>query len=588
MTLGSPRLERSLRRKIRRRLRENPAQWREYRRRTPRWWRRHFSAGLPWYFFILIIPGLFLLFSRTGDDRTRAVDGILLAIAFTTTVASLSGASRLSEALTTSFERIVLQHLPVSDRDYFGYQWRGFGRSCVAGLLALAGAGAAIAWKESFGLSRGFLAIALMILHWVSAVSLVVWLATASGRRVGSWAALGCVGGTIAGVIWFYSLTALPGGGAGPAILLFPMGWVPFAVRHAVVGGNALAFLAAAPPLVLALSLPWHVRRLKSEVVSGDIPGLPTGLAEPFLEKALSLHLAEERAIDPDPVDSPQLQARKQEELKRSLPEMAEEMIRDRGFLEPLDWNRRGVLERIVARWLTEKERTAAEFLAGSEPDWTQTLKLGSVPALGGTALGLLLPSPSALWFVFPIGLSALITWIIPALGTAGWPGLKPVLSGAMLLPADACFPLGYKKVTRTMIKANIVRCLAAGLILLPCIVAGSWKLGLPPETAAAFSTVGLLMGVAAIPVLAAVQVVNAPLRGWFAIGGAVALIGTAFVIFFASLFLILESTGAERGIGLAIVAAFTFLISWLGWRLLGLYYHRGRVDLMSSPIPGS
>lgn len=436
MTLRARAFERALAGRVREELRVSPNLWEEHRRQRRRWRDR----TLPGWASNLWAAGLlsYLLWSGLRESPGLELGLAVLAI---WSLASVSGhGGRLVETLFHPAEVRVLYLLPLSDRQVFAVQGRKyFWRSLVFALWHLP-AGLVLC---GLGGTGGLTALALALVAVVHgllvpamAVHFAAWWPGGWHRHLGKfiWLAPLLLFG------WRHVEEHLP------AILrscywLAPFGWLNFAFYEGLMRGDGWALTLLLPVAFALWTVPVSWARLR----------IAYRLDEPQAEEERT---AEAAAAASGSADALRPGAGPTEVLDH---------VRSGAFLRGMEWGRLGFMERVVGRWLTPRERVVAEFMLGGEPNWGTQWRRAAV--MTGFALGvILLLGGYGSWIVF-LAAYVVVAFATPLLGGA-WAGFNACPTGAVFAPMYAIFPLGYREIARVLMKANLLRCVAAAPLL--------------------------------------------------------------------------------------------------------------------------
>ncbi|HYG33831.1 MAG TPA: hypothetical protein VEC99_03550, partial [Clostridia bacterium] len=143
--------------------------------------------------------------------------------------------------------------------------------------------------------------------------------------------------------------------------------------------------------------------------------------------------------------------------------------IRRREFLQEAIWRRAGWLEGFTARWLTMRERTAAEFLFAGTPGWTRGFKR----VLVGSVLC------AIVWYLVPAVFQTVGSFV-PFLFFAfaarrnpdlAWPGARTRTVSGSSIAMHTVYPIGFWRLTLINLKIRLAH---LGLLLAALGVAGA------------------------------------------------------------------------------------------------------------------
>jgi len=410
VTLYSRAFERATRRLVKSELAGSKPLRRQYRRH--RWSRWNQRGDLVWPILLGgCAPALILM-------KLTKVSGWELLSVGLTGIVLLLGAS-LRSRLEDAHQHWPVIFLPMPVSDYIRFLLRQFARQMAFWWLTL------ISLHVYLGATHLTCNEALLgalgqgcVLTLGSVVS--AGTLTTGRLRLAGWLAL------LAAIVLFTYETNVRRLSLEWLLTVTPAGWVILLLRQQWLPLIGLAALAA--------TVPWAVRRLRA--LSETEP-------ESLAEWRLSTTALEEDEIEPSkPLVAPS-------ELRD-----VEARMERREFLEPSPPGG-DVLERMVARFLNEREKFVAEFLLGGTTGWwTRHWRRAAIITLVSAVPAVLLPWDRAWWL-------ALVGAVV-AMFHAG-----PVLGGYWpLLRWHGWVPVGYWEMLRVLVKTNTVR-VAAWLPLL-------------------------------------------------------------------------------------------------------------------------
>jgi hypothetical protein len=144
---------------------------------------------------------------------------------------------------------------------------------------------------------------------------------------------------------------------------------------------------------------------------------------------------------------------------QRAGPTEIEDRIAARHFLEGVNWNLRGALEKLVARFLSPRERVVTEFLVAQDPGWTRSLKWSFWVWLVVTLVVLSFGNTGMIVFfgAYLLGMATL-----PPLFGGEWRGMRQSSTGGIFIPGYSLYPITFNEIARILFKVNVVRILAA------------------------------------------------------------------------------------------------------------------------------
>lgn len=246
-----------------------------------------------------------------------------------------------------------------------------------------------------------------------------------------------------------------------------------------------------------------------------------------------------------------------------------------------IPWN--GWIERLVARYLTHRERSIVEMLTCESRFhplfWTRAWTRSAVVLCVSLVAIFVLPiSQGWMWIVF---------WLIAGCAIAG----APVFGGTWLrLPLEAndassacrILPISYRETSRVILKVNGLRCLAWLPLAALGGACGAWKYGMSPYWGA---MVGIKLTYAVI-VLQTIPIVLRFDQGtrhpWklARVVSTIVIFLTTLAAMIAGLFLLFASSVWLTVAGVAVLA----VSSYLGWWAFERWYEHGPVDVLPKP----
>lgn len=414
--------------------------WKEFR--SARKARRR-SVQLPsWIYRLIFYTVPFALW-------TRGALSCLIAFLLLWTLGSVClRAHQLLASLYDSPDLHVLNHLPIADEAIFRVQaGQALRRSLwsVADFVVLYG----ILVSHS---GPGFAALVLQgfgfgLAHAGFVIAAGVCLAALRIRS--GWLLL-------AALLFFASAVGLlfAGGQSGTVTNLVsraadwlpPLNWTLYALgvspAESYVG---LLWVCLELGLLLA-ALPFAWRRLRRNYVLNE-----------------EVFAAARRLIPtPDPIGAPELA----EQLSQS-PQEVRSAIQKAEFREGLDWSALGWIERLIASWLSPRERLAAEFLTAGSPGWTKGLRATVVLAVIAAAGWRLFFASAAL----PPFLAILAICFFVVVASGQWPGFSCPQGVGLQSPFYAVYPFSIRDMLRVLLKVNLVRFLLCAPVLFGAVL---------------------------------------------------------------------------------------------------------------------
>jgi hypothetical protein len=252
--------------------------------------------------------------------------------------------------------------------------------------------------------------------------------------------------------------------------------------------------------------------------------------------------------------------------------------------LKGADWTRLGWIERIVAASLTDRQKVVAEFMLVDDlGTWSKKWRTAAIVTGAGVALTLATPSLPSWLFFLPMVVAGFVS--APILG-GSWPGFKGPFASGFVLPAYACFPIGYGEISRVMLKTNLIRASTWAPLAIIYAAGLARRLGYSFEYGSGIGLDVVLILMALQPVIVAGHFSSGSndtrqinwqtiLFFGFALVLLIIMLVATFMMFIVPTFLVQA---------VAIAAVFTMsLAGWAGYKLL---LERGRIDLLSRPRP--
>ena len=550
MKLISRPFEKSARRLARQRLRGSAGEWREYRR-IHRWWDINASPAATAGFLRLLLGAAGISSLHSTESETVC---FVLASLYATLIAFWR-AGRLHEQLYHSVDLQVLGHLPLSDRNFLEIQWKRFQRLSLWSLFDFAVFFGLMGWRLRFDFSAWLLAVITIVIISFMIVALGMLLIARFAHWNHSLIAMGI--GLVLGALWYAGVryeSQVP-----EAVWLFlialPPGWILGAFWGAMVKGCWLAWLGSIPAIILVMTLPVSLRRLREQYVIEEIP-LPFWNQEKEPAVGTDQPPIADRSGGVDPV-----------------------LLRNEMRNSP-DWRREGFISGLIAKCLGKRQKNVAELMAGGGPAWTAGWKLALNLTLVG---GLILAVFPAKWATVAacVYCALLIMATMPFLG-GRWPGFDLGWGWNIGMPVYALLPVRYSEISRTILKANALH----GLMGFPLIMTGGfiigWKLGIDLGAAALMACKVFILLLLVQPAMMAMQFsqgTNDTRRLRIAFWLAPIGIGFAIAFLMGGVALLFAPHG-PAGVG-AIVCC---LASFGFWKIYGWFYDRGRFDLLADP----
>jgi len=267
----------------------------------------------------------------------------------------------------------------------------------------------------------------------------------------------------------------------------------------------------------------------------------------------------------------------------RPGPTEIEDRVLGRNFLDGLNWEISGTLEKFIARCLSARERIVTEFLVAGNPGWTHGLKVSFWIWVATSTVVLTLGQFGGTIIFFAAYILA--TTSLPLFG-GQWRGMRQSVSGGMFLPAFSVFPISFNSIALICLKVNLVRIVAASPLVISFALLAAYKLGESPASGAMVAGKLLLILLSVQPLFVIFPISNTTNdtssgRTWlkllFLIPVLLGLFGAAFVVFVSS----------HPGIVLLSYAVL-LLVSVIFFVLYRRSYRHGNFDLLTERSPRS
>lgn len=540
------------------RLRATKPLWKDYKRMRRSAW-RHRLQKLSAVFLFYPAAAIFLSVQRRGWELP------LVLLTLYSTATSLTRATSLSKSLYRSGDLAFFMHVPVSDREFFDFEWKKFLRSAM---LFTFYAFLALGYVSVIAISgplRWPAALAATLLQTLVVVTLVVLIEllfpSAPQARFGIVFYLLTFTSFFLPTLWIAALKSL--------LVPLPTAWVPYMFEQGLLQHDAKSLYLLFPVVALVASLPLGLKRFRD---SYPRAGIVYPLAATFVpEEVYSETSVDWAAVGSAPVSKPS------PELSNLAPVV----------LPKLNWQNYGWIERVVGRWISPSQHATADFLVGGILGaWTGRWKL-ALKIAGGGILALLVLRELPIWLaVLAGGVASLLA--LPIVG-GDWQGMQMrSAAGIHVIPMYALFPLSYRDVSRVIAKVNLIRFAAWAPFFLIYASALGWRLG--------SATAGATLGLQIFIIVLSLQPLM--IAGRFSYGTtdtkrlnthSVAAIAVMVVLALAYLgcctilFVAVGWGHDEAGSDLVAVGAVVglFLCSGAAWSLYRLLFERGRIDLI-------
>ncbi|HZC24856.1 MAG TPA: hypothetical protein VE866_16070 [Candidatus Binatia bacterium] len=531
--------------------------WKDYRQHKARWWRRNRNVQIS-FFSVYLLAAVFAAVVRSGAPLA-----VLTAVALYASGTALVRCKSFYARATAGYDRAVLIALPVSDTDYVRHESRTFFRSWLGAFVI-------------FGLAYGVYAavygdfwrdlapvLAASILQTLVSLS----LGTAVVAIRPKWAGTSVI-------VPFYGLMVLSSVIRLPevasrflwsAVLVTPAGWAAHGFAGLVGSANGSERSWLVPAFLASAMLPLTWRALRSKLLSAiDSPDY--AFDKVFVP-------ASEDAGDEGNTSAAQ-----------PINEWELVSVEDRGHRDSksIVGTRLGWIERLVARFLRDREKVVAEFmLANDVRTRSKNWRSASIISLAGIALTLAMPSvPSWLLFL-PMIVAGFMS--APILG-GSWVGFKGPFTSGFWLPAYSVFPLSYTEISRVMLKTNYVRIFTWAPLAIAYSLALSHRLGYSFAHGARIGADVICIVLALQPVIIAGRFSagtnDTRQINWQTVSFLVLALALLVTILAAVFTTFIAATVLVQGCAVVVL----FVTGFVGWIAYKLLFERGRIDTLSRP----
>jgi hypothetical protein len=347
--------------------------------------------------------------------------------------------------------------------------------------------------------------------------------------------------------------------------LITPAGWAAHGFAAMVGSADSAESFWFIPAFILSAALPLALRRLRFRLAS-ELAS-PDSAFDAVFVPASSDDQEQPPMAEPSGTGQP---------WPAHIP-----LVRE---LKGADWTRLGWIERIVAASLTARQKVVAEFMLVDDLGaWSKKWRTAAIVTGAGVALTLATPSLPSWLFFLPMVVAGFVS--APILG-GSWPGFKSPFASGFVLPAYACFPIGYGEISRVMLKTNLIRASTWAPLAIIYAAGLARRFGYSFEYGSGIGLDVVLILMALQPVIVAGHFSSGSndtrqinwqtiLFFGFALVLLIIMLVATFMIFIVPTFLVQA---------VAIAAVFTMsLAGWAGYKLL---LERGRIDLLSRPRP--
>lgn len=448
-----------------------------------------------------------------------------------------------------SEDLVVLNLLPLNDRQIFEYQLRGYVRSAgwigwelLLGYMALAflGTPPPIYALVIAALAQTLLVLALA-LHSASYLHMLPLATLAGFLRMTAVVLLVLI---VQGFAFTESLVRA-------TEWFLPTGWVNYVLLR--TSGDAWILLLAVPIAAIVYLARYSFARLHSFYSLEGFEIIPgSGHAIPEEEELTSGSFG-----------------------NRAGPTEIEDRILGRYFLEGVNWNLGGAVEKFIARFLSPRERVITEFLVAHDPGWTRSLKwnfwIWVIVCLvvlvfgrfGGTIV---------FFAAYVLGAASL-----PLFG-GDWRGMRQSAAGGVYVPGYSLYPIQFNEMARIFLKVNLVRICAAIPFITSFGALAAWTLGHPPM-------MGAIIGAKLLGILLCAQ----PLFVVFPISATTndtsRMSGVWFLVF-APVFIVMAIAAmgvffSGTVIGVILCYGLLMLLSGMLFLIYRNAYRKGKFDLL-------
>jgi hypothetical protein len=441
MKLHSPQFQKQLRRGVKKAIRESRELKQEYR--LAKKFQKNIKSA--WFFrsafSVAFGFGVFGITATTGHPVTG-----LAVITLWTFWLIFFHAQGLWSVLHTDADIVTLRLLPVSEAIIFRWELQKFLRKACMSLLDLIAGFAALSWFLKFSAAQWLVIPPIALISWLTLMALDALCVIHVSRRVYSMFAASLFifgffllfGYNIAGNLLLNLLDRT----APDLNLLLPTGWAVSLFQLLLPEGRWFTLMLVPVALVI-WSLKNSLNRLRNgfrfeEQILPMVPDLVPGMDEDDLEDV--------RTTVPEP-------------QHLGLTDI-EEMVDSRLFLVPESWHQRGRYEKWLWNWLDSREKVLSDFVfpMGSyaiTAPWLKTLRNLVIAVAVAFVVGLVSPT-GKLWI---LGTGLLIT-VLQALGQILNTGVafRPMFCSGVNIPVYAGFGIGYRELSRLLIKCSVVQ----------------------------------------------------------------------------------------------------------------------------------
>lgn len=407
------------------------------------------------------------------------IEPAIAAVGYLSTMCAFAIAEVLLSKLHKSNELSVCSHLPVADGEVVRRIWKPIFYSSFVGLWYLLAINFGILTSLSSVAARFGIAILFACLQWGFTLSLGLCLVRFLPRWPHGWCAVLMGFAGLGGVVF--------GNSEIQQVLTWigwcsPGGWVGDAMWLGILQQRPLLLLVALPALAVVLFLPRTLRILTNRfqireyrirqgaelrsVFAGEFTGAESGRMVPRLSS--------------------------DDEVR---PEDSEETVLEqwRHLEDSSGWTNRGWQERLVAGWLTPRERHLVTYLTGDLMSWSSSWN--------SSVSGLLVISVAIALGVWPLQIMDSLFFILYFVtlflfGSSlldSNPGLYMTKCSGAYVAHFANYPLSTGELSRIFLKLSFFKTCFLGVIAVPIIVFLGWFDLRYGYTTAAWFIVGML-----------------------------------------------------------------------------------------------
>lgn len=556
MKLRSRLLEKSLRGQARAEMRTDGSIWKDYRRHRLSWFRGNIRGNLgtvfvySYFLFALVIGGVTF-------ERRRLV---IIATALYATATTLWRSAKFRIAVLESYDRAVLLHLPISDEDYFDYEWRKYRWSWIraAGIFLIAYIAVAAGSSQLF--RNALPAVIAASLQAGVGLCVSLWLLAKAPKFKSAIASFPFY-------VLIPTLLWLPGAEIqmlDAATLITPGGWISHAFAS-FVDNKPWGQIAWVLPAVVLFTTVWASYEMARNHL---LEKLVTQTSDELAQNAVVT-----------------LEQNIQEPPGHETPFGPEAQLWYGNYLEGYDWAHAGWIENVAARWFSEREKNVAEFMLGDQIGaWTKRWRKAALVAAAGIIVaalvrGSLIPD----WILYVIGAIA-ATFGAPVLGGA-WQAFQGTPTSGLLTAAYASFPISYGEISRVMMKSNLVRISVFSPFVIAYSVAVTVHFWYPPAQGAMIGIKLLALTLLLQPVMIAGRFSSGSddtrhLRWQTFFFFLFCLLLMAVCVAAAIMLFVSDGASAAQVLSVVIIGACCSVC----WALYGTLYNRGKVDPLAKP----